>query len=121
MRWSEGVRIAEEAAWARKGHDNANFFIYRRLLVPGLIAGAIGGLGYGAYRGWHWLADGASSSGHGGVPSVMWVLLAVLIGGTVFAVKGTGRVRPFGVLAVVTLLTILAWLVWLGALGYLLA
>lgn len=114
MRWRDGMDIAEQAAWARKGQDSPNFYIYRRLIGPGLIAAGVAGLGYAAYRGWHGLAAAPASSG---VPVVMWFLLALLVPLTVFAVKGRGRARPFGVLVLVSLATALAWLFWLGAMA----
>jgi hypothetical protein len=117
------MEVAEAAAWAKKGQDSPNFYIYRRLFVPGLIAAGVGALGYGAYRGWHALADRAAVDGvaPGGVPTVMWLVLLVLLAVTGFAVKGRGRARPFGTVVLVSLATGAAWLFWLGALISMLA
>jgi hypothetical protein len=119
MGWREGMQVAEEAAWEQHGRRHSTFYIMRPLILPGAIALALGGAGYGVYRGWQWLSK--PSTGDSGVPLVMWILPIILLAATVFAITGTGRARPIGILLVLALSLGAAWFFWLGALISMLA
>lgn len=115
MKMREGVEIATAAAWAKKGERNPNLFIYRHVIAGAMVVAAIGAAGYGVYRLVLWAGEAARGDG-AGVPSLMWILGAFLLVSSLIAVRGTGKVRSFGTLAILAVGIGAAWLFWLGAL-----
>lgn len=115
--YEEGQKIAERAAWAEKGSKAVFWHTYgKRLIGPGLAAGAIGGVAYAIYRVAEAIGGAVSgpntlpgSVAHAGIPMTAVVLAVLLVGATFLGVKAIGAATTFGRVMLIGFVLVVAW------------
>lgn len=110
----EWDRHAAIAAAHKHGENHAGWYQFQRYApqIGALVLVAL--LGGGAYWIWHHIKLPSTGSGPAGLPTLFWVFMVVLIGGTWYMFRPGRTIRPSATLARAVVLTLL----WLGFVVY---